>query len=227
MNVSKIGLVIWIGISGAFVAMGAANASCDDRPGTPTNVTMETTSSTELTMRFTDTAGGWVWYDMYLDFEGGPNAGRNITGGTPDFHYQVKRGDRLQFTWRSLEPNRSYCAALRARSSRGTNGCVSLITSNWACARTLAEAEPLIEAKVDRPGYDLFNFSTGNYGPELQMSESCNAACERDSRCKAWTFVRPGVQGRYGRCYLKSAVPKRVFSDCCTSGYKFGSAHIQ
>jgi hypothetical protein len=37
-----------------------------------------------------------------------------------------------------LAPNARYCFTLRARTERGTQGCISVVTSNWACATSLA-----------------------------------------------------------------------------------------
>jgi hypothetical protein len=37
-----------------------------------------------------------------------------------------------------LAPNARYCFTLRARTEGGTQGCISVVTSNWACAISLA-----------------------------------------------------------------------------------------
>jgi PAN domain len=210
----------WVAGLAALAAAQSASAACSssERPGTPTNVTMEAISSHQLRMYFTSAASGQLWYDMYLDYEGGKNTGRNRTGSPLELDRVVSRGERLWTVWSSLQPNTVYCGALRARTASGKAGCVSPTTSNWACARTLAADEPPVEARVDRPGGDLFSFSTGNAGSEQTAIDSCSAACSRDVRCRAWTWVKPGVQGPYGKCWLKQSVPNRVVSDCCTSG---------
>lgn len=65
----------------------------------------------------------------------------------------------------------------------------------------------------DRPGYDYYNFELNNPREIL-----CQWQCQKDRRCKAWTFVNPGVQGTLARCWLKYWVPKAVRNNCCTSG---------
>ncbi|MGA9521178.1 MAG: PAN domain-containing protein, partial [Myxococcaceae bacterium] len=65
------------------------------------------------------------------------------------------------------------------------------------------------EYNVDRPGSDLLNFDFPN-GTVEQNAAACAAACQKDQRCRAWTFVRSGVQGPKSRCWLKSAVPPPV-----------------
>ena len=72
---------------------------------------------------------------------------------------------------------------------------------------------------VDRPGGDYKNFDLPTDQPSL-----CEQACNSEAQCKAWTFVRPGVQGPNARCWLKSSVPSPNNNDCCVSGVKQASA---
>jgi hypothetical protein len=62
---------------------------------------------------------------------------------------------------------------------------------------------------------DYKDFDLAEARPEL-----CQTACESDPECKAYTYVKPGVQGPHARCWLKSGVPKVVINDCCISGVK-------
>jgi len=68
---------------------------------------------------------------------------------------------------------------------------------------------------MDRPGNNYRNFDLPHPNPDL-----CLEACQKESRCKAFTYVKPGVQGRSARCWLKDAVPPGKPSDCCISGVK-------
>jgi hypothetical protein len=71
-----------------------------------------------------------------------------------------------------------------------------------------------LEADVDRPGSDYTNFDLASGDANV-----CRAACEKDgSKCKAWTFVKAGVQGPKPRCWLKNAIPPASTNGCCTSG---------
>lgn len=74
---------------------------------------------------------------------------------------------------------------------------------------------PRIEVGVDRPGMDFANFNLAVADPNL-----CRAACYRDVRCRAWTYVRPGVQGPTARCWLKHGIPFAGRSACCSSGIR-------
>jgi hypothetical protein len=61
------------------------------------------------------------------------------------------------------------------------------------------------EENIDRPGSDFSNFDVVAPGGFIGPVDSCQISCERDGRCKAWTFVRAGIQGPKPRCWLKDA----------------------
>ena len=70
------------------------------------------------------------------------------------------------------------------------------------------------EANTDRPGMDYKNFDLSIAKPEV-----CENACKEDGEnCRAWTYVRPGVQGEKARCWLKKGVPAAKQNRCCVSG---------
>ena len=70
------------------------------------------------------------------------------------------------------------------------------------------------EYAIDRRGGDYrhFNLAADAAGAP------CKAACEGESRCRAWTYVRPGYIGRSARCYLKSRITRPRHKPCCISG---------
>ena len=76
-----------------------------------------------------------------------------------------------------------------------------------------ATAADTYQPNIDRPGSDYTSFNLVGNNPA-----DCQNACVRDSRCRAWTFVKPGVQGPTARCWLKSAIPAPVANGCCVSG---------
>jgi hypothetical protein len=87
----------------------------------------------------------------------------------------------------------------------------------WALGGAAAGKLPsvTIETAIDRPGGDYHSFDVGN-----ASVEACRTACAKDSRCRAYTFVRPGVQGKLARCWLKDSVSKARKGACCDSGVK-------
>jgi hypothetical protein len=51
-------------------------------------------------------------------------------------------------------------------------------------------------------------------------AQQCQAACTREARCKAWTWVKPGVDGSSAKCWLRDPAPAPGKDECCTSGVK-------
>ncbi len=72
----------------------------------------------------------------------------------------------------------------------------------------------------DRPGYDYRNFWQSRNDPEV-----CRKACLDDVKCKAWTYVNPGVQGKQSRCFLKDRKALDVRNTCCVSGVRIVAAN--
>ena len=60
------------------------------------------------------------------------------------------------------------------------------------------------------PGRDYANFSA----PSAFV---CRTSCGGESRCQAYTWVKPGIQGPTGHCWLKSSLPAIVKDQCCDS----------
>ena len=71
------------------------------------------------------------------------------------------------------------------------------------------------EFNTDRPGRDYKHFDLPT--PDYKL---CSQACKNDPECKAYTYVKPGIQGSKARCWLKSEIPSAKSSDCCISGIK-------
>ncbi len=77
----------------------------------------------------------------------------------------------------------------------------------------IAGAVSDVENNTDRPGSDIHRFELQDANPGI-----CQARCAKLDRCRAWTFVRPGIQGPKAVCYLKGMAPAPVANTCCVSG---------
>lgn len=66
---------------------------------------------------------------------------------------------------------------------------------------------------VNLRGGDYRNFTLPSSNPAL-----CQQACAADAKCRAWTYVNPGVQGKLAHCWLKHTVPRATREACCVSG---------
>ena len=89
-----------------------------------------------------------------------------------------------------------------------------LLLGCFACIVT-AGIEITQEKNTDRPGMDYNTIKLDTPDPGL-----CEQACLNDDKCKAYTYVKPGVQGNFAQCWLKSGIPDGVPSNDCVSGMK-------
>lgn len=115
-----------------------------------------------------------------------------------------------------LNPGHSSISVSITVGYSGKEGCYldnnswgRVITRNLLITCPGAEFEP----NTDRPGSDIRSLNLPRPDPNL-----CREACVGESRCRAWTYVRPGVQGPSARCWLKHSVPPARRNTNCTSG---------
>jgi hypothetical protein len=89
----------------------------------------------------------------------------------------------------------------------------------------LAAMPARAQTGFDRPGGDYARFTVQSGDPEV-----CSARCDRDARCRAWTFSYPGTAALGGSnlatCWLKNQVKPLVENRCCASGVK-GAALLE
>ena len=71
------------------------------------------------------------------------------------------------------------------------------------------------QSGFDRPGGDYSNFAVRTGDPA-----TCAARCEREGRCRAWSFSYPGTAATGAMCWLKAQVTTRKEDSCCVSGVK-------
>jgi hypothetical protein len=67
----------------------------------------------------------------------------------------------------------------------------------------------------DRRGGDYLCFDV-----RTDHIEDCEAACKAETKCAAWTYVRPAVISPNARCCMKSVIPAASDNTCCVSGTK-------
>lgn len=83
-----------------------------------------------------------------------------------------------------------------------------------ACAWLGADAAQA-QTGFDRFGGDYTRFEVRNGDPAV-----CAARCERDARCRAWSFSYPRTANAAATCWLKNQIPPRVENKCCVSGVR-------
>lgn len=72
-----------------------------------------------------------------------------------------------------------------------------------------------METNVNLPGEDYKDLDLPTADPAL-----CAQACLKEAKCKAWTYVKPGVQADNAKCWLKDKVPLPTPDENCVSGDK-------
>jgi hypothetical protein len=72
-----------------------------------------------------------------------------------------------------------------------------------------------MEMNTNRAGGDYRDLSLSRADPA-----QCQAACNGEGQCVAWTYVKPGGPGERAHCWLKDAVMTPDPDDCCVSGVK-------
>jgi hypothetical protein len=91
---------------------------------------------------------------------------------------------------------------------------------NSAPREFISEHDLRAEDKINRPGSDFKNFNVDDWN-------TCEAACAEDDSCASWTYVRRGVQGPTGRCWLKNRVARPIPDANTISGVKFTSPSVR
>jgi hypothetical protein len=87
----------------------------------------------------------------------------------------------------------------------------------FAILITLALASVAAHAQsgFDRKGGDYLSFQVKGGDPAV-----CAARCEREGRCRAWSFSYPRTATAAATCWLKTEVAPRTEDKCCVSGVK-------
>ena len=77
-----------------------------------------------------------------------------------------------------------------------------------------------MEDGKDRWGSDYghFEFDAEKKPIEEENKKECQNTCAKEDKCKSWTYVKPGIQGKNAICWLKNAVANLSTNSCCTSG---------
>ena len=93
---------------------------------------------------------------------------------------------------------------------------VTLVVICMALLGPASQAIAAAEKNTNRPGGDYTNVTL----PHKADPKACHKLCNADPVCRAWTYVKAGVQAANPRCWLKNVVPPPVNSPCCVSGVK-------
>jgi len=150
-----------------------------------------------------------------FDRPGGDYASAPVASGDPAVCAARCERDKSCQSWSfsypsaSGEPARCWLKRVVAPRAKA-NCCVSGVRGAAVIEPKLDE----LEFSIDRVGGDYRSFETT---PDPR-GKACAAACQTESRCRAWTYRRPGYGTAAPRCYLKDAIKPPRPRPCCISG---------
>ncbi|MEJ2625152.1 MAG: PAN domain-containing protein [Pseudolabrys sp.] len=90
-----------------------------------------------------------------------------------------------------------------------------IVAAVLAAAGALFAVPAYAQVGYDRVGGDYLTFNIRSGDPT-----ACARRCERDSRCRAWSFSFPRTKRTPATCSLKKSVPPRVANPCCVSSVR-------
>ena len=180
-------------LAGSSAAMASTcGGLLNARPGTPdaTSAVAKSPTSIEFSwrnltnkgMNKTGTVGvndqpHEMYFDIYVRDAKQGQLGKDETGTGP-FRGLVY-GSRSSKVFDGLLANKAYCFALRARTGGGTQGCISELTSAWACATTPPIGAPVVAANQPKAGLPQAAPAQpkGPTAPHLGIQGQPNNAC--------------------------------------------------
>ncbi len=150
-----------------------------------------------------------------FDRRGGDYARFEIANGDPKVCAERCEQDNRCKAWSFSYPRTANALAacwLKAEVPRRAEDkcCVSGVRG----AGVVEPRKGPAEFSIDRNGGDYRWFDTA---PD-PAGAACKAACDGESRCRAWTYVRPGYIGATARCFLKDKLKPPQARPCCISG---------
>jgi PAN domain len=150
-----------------------------------------------------------------FDRPGGDYASAPVISGDPDVCATRCEHDKGCRSWSFSYPSASgepaMCWLKREVVPREqASCCVSGVRGGGVNEPPLGAGE----YSIDRAGGDYRSFDvTADPG-----DKACAAACQAESRCRAWTYRRPGYGTAAAHCYLKDAIKPPRHRPCCISG---------
>lgn len=150
------------------------------------------------------------------DRPGNDYAAFNLVSPNPQFCYDACQTDGSCTAWTYVKPGvqgpKAKCYLKNPTPAAVADNCC---ISGAKAGPPPPPLPPGAQLGKDRPGSDIASMALASANPQL-----CYNACQGNPNCKAWTYVRPGVQGPQARCYLKNPAPAAIGNPCCVSGLK-------
>ena len=158
---------------------------------------------------------GPVWAQLGYDRPGGDYTSAAVANGDPAVcAMRCERDNRCRswsFSYPPASGGPAMCRLKRQVMRRVQSSCC---VSGVRGAGVIEPRPGEIEYSIDRAGGDYRSFETT---PNPQ-GKPCADACRAETRCRAWTYRRPGYGTKGARCYLKETIKPPRRRPCCISG---------
>jgi hypothetical protein len=150
------------------------------------------------------------------DRPGGDYSRFPVANGDPAVCASRCEHDKLCRSWSFAYPPASGGPAMcflkrEVRPAVASSCCVSGVRGAGVIEPRLGGA---LEYSIDRPGGDYRTFETQ---PDPK-GKPCADACQAETRCRAFTYRRPGYGAVSAHCYLKTIITPPRHRPCCISG---------
>ena len=158
-------------------------------------------------------ASGWA--QAGFDRPGGDYASAMVRTGDPAVCAARCERDKNCRAWSFSYPRTASRDAMCSLKNKVTP------TKEDACCASGVRGAALLE-----PNSDLLEFSIDRYGGDFRAidvptdptGDVCAKACQADTKCRAFTYARPGYGSASARCYLKDRITRPRRKPCCISG---------
>ena len=151
------------------------------------------------------------------------------------------QGDKAVCYLKSLVPNSSQnkCCISGIKSQTGSdnqNKAEPMLVTNVNA--TLLNNDGLLKGRItpdqtlkspmspQQENTDLMGSDYSSVSLDTPSPSACENMCASDDKCKAYTYVKPGIKGDKAVCYLKNTVPSSSSNECCVSGVKSTSGEV-
>ncbi|HUC48976.1 MAG TPA: PAN domain-containing protein [Xanthobacteraceae bacterium] len=148
------------------------------------------------------------------DRPGGDYASAPVQSGDPAICAARCERDKNCKSWSFSYPGSGTPAICHLKREVAQPVASSCCVSGVRGAGVIEPQTGATEYSIDRYGGDYRSFET----PSDPTGKACADACQAESKCRAWTYRRPGYGTPTARCYLKETIKPPRRRPCCISG---------
>lgn len=155
-----------------------------------------------------------AWAQAGYDRPGGDYSSASVPGGDPAICAARCEHDKNCRAWSFAYPASSTPAMCFLKREVVPPVASSCCVSGVRGAGVIEPQAGATEYSIDRYGGDYRSFEA----PADASGKACADACQSETKCRAWTYRRPGYGLPAPRCFLKETIKPPRRRPCCISG---------